>query len=90
VSELGFAPQLGAIAAVLVGALTSYVSVSLSERNRWRRQAQSRWDERRLAAYASYADALKKCLFIRERMCAAHGLPIPGSSQLTGVPRSES
>jgi hypothetical protein len=56
--------QLPALLGVVVGAAATYVAAAAMERSRWRRQLTVRWDERRLATYVDYANALKKALAI--------------------------
>jgi hypothetical protein len=54
-----FLGQLPALVGVLVGALASYLVTVATERRRWRRSMDTRWDERRVVAYAEYATAVK-------------------------------
>ncbi|MFC9330025.1 hypothetical protein [Kitasatospora sp. NPDC057015] len=63
-----------ALVGVVVGAGASYVSTSLSERARWRRQLDVRWDERRLVAYADYVSAIKDIVAAANRLAAHRGL----------------
>ncbi|WP_081982460.1 hypothetical protein [Streptacidiphilus albus] len=66
--------QISALAGVIVGSAASYVTSSLAERARWRRQQDVRWDERRLAAYADYISAVKDIIAIAQRMASQRGL----------------
>ncbi|MFB8117355.1 hypothetical protein ACFC51_15825 [Streptomyces sp. NPDC055962] len=59
---------------VLVGAAASYVVTALAERTRWRRQTAARWDERRLIAYADYAQSIKAIVTLAHRLAAFRGL----------------
>lgn len=45
---------------VVIGALGSFLATSAGEQARWRRQQQTRWDARRVEAYAEYGDAVKR------------------------------
>jgi|KBSMisStaDraftv2_1062788.scaffolds.fasta_scaffold601764_1 hypothetical protein len=76
------------LAAVAVGALLSFVSTRLTDRNRWRREESLRWDTKRLDAYAEFASAMRQFLTIASRVCAGLGLPL-GAQPLdleTGLP----
>lgn len=50
--------QLFVLAGVIVGALASYLTTAAAERARWKRALDSRWDDRRVEAYGSYARAV--------------------------------
>jgi hypothetical protein len=63
--------QLLVLAGVIIGALASYLTTAATERARWRRTLDSRWDDRRVDAYASYAQALKDEISISSRIAAA-------------------
>lgn len=45
---------------VVIGAFGSFLAASAGERARWRKQQQTRWDARRVEAYAEYGDAVKR------------------------------
>ncbi|MEZ0095914.1 hypothetical protein [Streptacidiphilus sp. EB129] len=66
--------QISALAGVIVGAGASYVTTTLTERARWRRQQDVRWDERRLVAYADYARAIKDIAVVAHGLAAHRGL----------------
>jgi hypothetical protein len=51
--------QVLVLAGVIVGAAMSYLTSSLTERAKWRRAILARWDDKRLEAYSTYADAVK-------------------------------
>jgi hypothetical protein len=53
-------PLLG----VVIGAMASYLAGAAAERRRWRREAQIRWDTKRLDAYAGYANAVKTFILV--------------------------
>ncbi|WP_328319092.1 hypothetical protein [Streptomyces sp. NBC_00388] len=52
--------QIVTLVGVLVGALTSYVSVAMAERARHRRTMATRWDQRKLDTYIEYAECVKE------------------------------
>jgi hypothetical protein len=54
-----FVEQLPALVGVAFGGGLSYLFANLSERGRHRRAKLTRWDDRRMLAYADYASALK-------------------------------
>jgi hypothetical protein len=51
--------QLITVAAVLAGAVSTYIVSRLTERDRYTRELRLRWDQRRLEAYTAYATAAK-------------------------------
>ena len=61
---MGAAEQLVTIAAVLLGALTTHLTNYAMERTRTRHQLLTRWDDRKLDAYADYVDAMRACIFL--------------------------
>ncbi|MEV6885950.1 hypothetical protein [Streptomyces sp. NPDC051135] len=52
--------QIVTLAGVLIGALTSYVSVTMGERAKHRRTMATRWDDRKLSTYIEYAACVKE------------------------------
>lgn len=66
--------QLPALIGVLLGALATYAATSATERARWRRTQSIRWDDKRLAAYADYASAVKKLSSLSVRLAAYRGI----------------
>jgi len=70
--------QFPALLGVVIGATGSYVATSLTERSRWRRSQAVRWDEKRLAVYADYANSVKRLFQIAMRIAAHRGLPVTG------------
>ncbi|WP_225844889.1 hypothetical protein [Streptomyces sp. HPF1205] len=56
--------QLLTIAAVLLGALTTYVTNYWTERQRIRRENLTRWDTRKLDAYENYVDRVRASIFL--------------------------
>jgi hypothetical protein len=57
--DVALAEQLVTVGAVLVGAVGSYLTSRLADRDRFRRDLLVRWDERRLDAYVLYVTAVK-------------------------------
>ncbi|MFF3501320.1 hypothetical protein [Streptomyces sp. NPDC003247] len=68
-----FLQQLPALIGVVIGALGSYLALVRSDRERFRREASARWEERRLAVYADYARTLKKSVTLTYRVAAHLG-----------------
>jgi hypothetical protein len=66
--------QLPVLLGVTIGALGSYLTTAASERARWRRTLDSRWDDRRTEAYASFAQAVNQKINIAKRIAAGRGL----------------
>lgn len=67
--------QLVTLAAVVLGAGATFSATTLVERAKWKRSLDTRWDDRRLAAYADYANALKKTLEVCLRLAENKGYP---------------
>lgn len=65
--------QLPALIGVVIGALGSYAAVMHSERVRFRRERIIRWEDRRLAAYQAYAQAVKMTVSLLFRVGAHFG-----------------
>ncbi len=70
----GIAGQLPTLAGVLIGAGASYLATSATERVRWRRQTDTRWDERRATAYAEYGHSVIRCVVLARQVAAGRGL----------------
>ncbi|MFC4048404.1 hypothetical protein ACFOY4_01805 [Actinomadura syzygii] len=70
----GIASQLPALVGVLVGAGASYLTTAATERARWKRQADTRWDERRAAVYADFGHSVIRCVTLARRIAADRGL----------------
>jgi hypothetical protein len=71
-----FLGQLPALLGVVLGAVGAIGATTLSDRLRWRRDQATRWDERRLDAYITFAGTLKEIHALAFRLVAAHR---PGS-----------
>lgn len=74
---------------VFLGALATFSATTLTERTRWRRAQESRWDERRLHSYIEYANAVKKVVSVASRVMVARGVAAAGGQPLdatTGLP----
>src|SRR5262245_41241516 len=78
--------QVFTIVAVLLGAAASFLSTRYLERERFRRERQSRWDDRKIEACAAVADAVKEFIQTATRGAAGRGFgtgsPLP---QLEGL-----
>ncbi|MEU6532591.1 hypothetical protein ABZ869_25770 [Streptomyces sp. NPDC046928] len=68
-----FLEQLPALLGVVIGALGSYVVVVRGDRMRFRREQAARWEERRLAVYADYAQSVKNTVTVTYRVAARLG-----------------
>jgi hypothetical protein len=66
--------ELPALLGVVVGAISTYATTSLSERSRWRRERTARWDVTRKDAYAEYGASVKKVFHVSIRIATARGL----------------
>lgn len=60
---MDIAGQLVTIAAVLLGGLTTHFTNHRMERQRTRYTMLTRWDERKLDAYAEYIDRVRTCIY---------------------------
>ncbi|MBB5117583.1 hypothetical protein AF335_03470 [Streptomyces eurocidicus] len=61
---MGAVEQLVTVAAVVLGALTTHLTNALAERRRKHHQLLTRWDDRKLDAYANYIDLIRTCIFL--------------------------
>jgi hypothetical protein len=68
-----FIQQLPALIGVVIGALGSYLVVVRGDQVRFRREQAARWEERRLAVYADYAQSVKKTVTVTYRVAAELG-----------------
>ncbi|KUL21172.1 hypothetical protein [Streptomyces regalis] len=68
-----FIQQLPALIGVVIGALGSYLVVVRGDQVRFRREQAARWEERRLAVYADYAQSVKKTVTVTYRVAADLG-----------------
>ena len=66
--------QVPVLLGVIIGALGSYLATAATERARWKRALDSRWDDRRVEAYASYAQSVKQMIKVAGRIAAGRGL----------------
>ena len=66
--------QLPALLGVVTGGVMSYVVGALTERSRWRRQQETRWDSHLLQAYSDYGHAVKECATYYRRLAAHRGM----------------
>ncbi|MEV4313567.1 hypothetical protein [Actinocrispum sp. NPDC049592] len=70
---------------VLLGSGATFLATSLVERSRWRRTQTSRWDDRRLTAYADYANSVKAAARMCQRIMVGKGILTGGQ----GIPLAE-
>jgi hypothetical protein len=81
---ISFIQQLPALIGVVVGATASYLASTATERRRWQRQQDTRWDERRAQAYAEYGYAVKNVYYLCGRIVNQRGLgPISEQIDIT-------
>jgi hypothetical protein len=66
--------QAPVLLGVIIGALGSYLTTAATERARWKRALDSRWDDRRVEAYALYAQSVKRMIKVAGRIAAGRGL----------------
>jgi len=71
----GLLDQLPALVGVVVGTLGTVLATGVSDRARWRRSQSVRWDERRLAAYADYGQAIKEIHLLALHLSPARTRP---------------
>jgi hypothetical protein len=62
---------------------------SAGERARWRRQQETRWDDKRASVYAEYAELLKQMLRATLKLAAANGFRPLGAVAATGSAEEE-
>jgi hypothetical protein len=72
--DVSVSSQLLVLAGVIIGALASYLTTAATERARWKRALDSRWDDRRVEAYASYAQTVKDIIRITGQLAAGRGI----------------
>ncbi|MEV0460780.1 hypothetical protein [Catellatospora methionotrophica] len=61
------------LAGVVIGAVATYLVTTATERSRWQRAQDVRWDERRLTAYIAFGEASKRIYSVAFRIAAHHG-----------------
>ena len=66
--------QILTIAGVLLGSAATFVVTTTTERLRWRRTQSARWDDKRLAAYTEYANAVKRMVRLCRRVAETRNL----------------
>ncbi|MFJ3304698.1 hypothetical protein ACIPSA_16540 [Streptomyces sp. NPDC086549] len=79
---MGLTGQVAALLGVALGAVLSMATTMIVERARWHREQSVRWDERRLAAYAEYAHAVKELAHRYRRIAVAKGMAASGAAPL--------
>lgn len=65
---MGAVEQLVTVAAVMLGAGTTYLTNHAMERSRNRYQLLTRWDDKKIDAYANYVDAVKAKIAMAVRL----------------------
>lgn len=65
--------SLVTLAAVAVGGLLSFLSTRLTDRSRWAREEDLRWDAKRLDAYNEFASAVQQFANIARRISVGLG-----------------
>ena len=68
-----FLQQLPALIGVVIGALGSYLAVSLGDRARYRRETAAAWRDRRLTTYSEFARSVKTTVSVAFRVAAHLG-----------------
>ena len=86
--------QLFTLAGVTLGAISSYLVGSLSERTRYRRNLSRQWVEREIESYARYLSDLKDMSTLARRVTASvglddHALPLPRDQGLPLLAEAE-
>lgn len=66
--------QVPVLLGVIIGVLGSYLTTAATERARWKRTLDSRWDDRRVEAYALYAQSVKRMIKVAGRIAAGRDL----------------
>ncbi|QLE73958.1 hypothetical protein FGW37_22375 [Streptomyces rectiverticillatus] len=61
---MGAAEQLVTVAAVILGGLTTHLTNALAERRRKRHELSTRWDDKKLDAYAGYVEKVRTSIFL--------------------------
>lgn len=59
---------------VLIGAFATFAATTWTERLRWQRSTETKWDERRFTAYADYAVTVKRYVTALRRVAGGMGL----------------
>jgi hypothetical protein len=68
-----FLQQLPALIGVVVGAIGSYLAVTLGDRARFQRENTVRWQDRRFAVYSEFARSVKATVTVTFRLAAHFG-----------------
>lgn len=67
--------QLPALLGVVVGGTATFVTTSLADRAKWRRERRERWDAARMQVYTEFGDAVKQVFNLATRIAAGKGFP---------------
>lgn len=71
---MAIAAQIFTLAGVALGAMASFITTSLNERSRTRREQALRWRDRRIDAYSTYVNDIKHMSAVARRVGASRGL----------------
>src|SRR6266567_7812130 len=71
---MNFANQIVTLAAVVTGALTTYLVTALGDRARDRRETVRQWVDRKLANYTSYTNDVKNLVTVARQLAALNSL----------------
>jgi hypothetical protein len=71
---MGIAAQIFTLTGVVLGATASFITTSLNERFRTRRDQAVRWRDRRIDAYSAYVNDIKHMSAVARRVAASRGL----------------
>lgn len=66
--------QVFTLVGVALGALSSFLATSISERSRHRRETTRAWEQRKYDCYAEYVQEVKATTIVARRIAAAAGL----------------
>jgi hypothetical protein len=80
---MNITPQIFTLIGVALGALSSYLAASLTDRRRDRHDASARWEARRFDIYMAYLGDVKDQVATANRISASFGLHTRVTSQLT-------
>jgi len=84
---MNLANQIVTIAAVVAGAVTTYLVTALGDRARERREVARQWVDRKLQAYTQYANDVKSLAIVTRQITAQKGLhdAAPGLTGRDGI-----
>lgn len=71
---MNYISQIVTVAAVVIGALTTYLVTARIDRDRYQREVSAQWIERKLDNYSRYASDVKNLTIVVRQITALHGL----------------